>query len=155
MTKNQTEANLTAGRKILAEQKTLEIAKQIEEHISKNSDAKSVEELVNKMNLKLKETGLFEIATESVPAIASPAAFKAALELTKEKPVAKTLVKDGDAQYLIILKEMTKVAAPDAKSEEKRNEMMDKQKSFSQYQYWLDHHKKSFSINKNPEIITN
>ncbi len=155
VTKNQTEANLTAGRKILAEQKTLEIAKQIEEHISKNSDAKSVEELVNKMNLKLKETGLFEIATESVPAIASPAAFKAALELTKEKPVAKTLVKDGDAQYLIILKEMTKVAAPDAKSEEKRNEMMDKQKSFSQYQYWLDHHKKSFSINKNPEIITN
>lgn len=154
VTKNEAQANLTAGRKVLAEQKTLETAKQIEEHIAKNSDAKSAEELVNKMNLKLKETGLFEISTESVPAIGSPAAFKAALELTKEKPVSKSLVKDGDSQYLLILKEMTKVPVTDAKTEEKRNQMMDKQKSFSQYQYWLDNHKKSFSINRNPDIIT-
>ena len=155
VTKNETQASFTAGRKVLAEQKTLETAQQIEQHIATNSDQKSTEELVNKMNLKLKETGLFEISTESVPAIGSPAAFKAALELTKEKPVAKILVKDGDTRYLLILKEMTKVPETDSKTIVKRNEMMDKQKSFSQYQYWLDNNKKSFSINKNPDIIAN
>ncbi len=155
VTKNEKEADLIAGRKVLAEQKTLETAKQIEDHIAKNSDQKSAEELLSKMNFKLKETGLFEISTESIPAISAPAAFKAALELTKEKPVAKSLVKDGASQYLIILKEMTKVSNIDAKTKEKRQEMMDKQKSFSQYQYWLDNHKKSFTINRNPEIIAN
>ncbi len=154
VTKNEAQAHLTAGRKVLSEQKTLEAAKQIEEHITKNSDAKSTEELVAKMNLKLKETGLFEISTETVPSITSPGAFKAALELTKEKPVAKSLVKDGDAQYLLILKGMTTTPETDAKTVEKRNEMMDKQKSFAQYQYWLDNHKKSFTINKNPDIIS-
>ena len=155
VTKNEKEAHFIAGRKVLAEQKTLETAKQIEDHIAKNSDQKSAEDLLNKMNFKLKETGLFEISTESIPAIAAPAAFKAALELTKEKPVAKTLVKDGEAQYLIILKEMIKTSVADAKTELKRNEMMDKQKSFSQYQYWLDNNKKSFTINRNLEIIAN
>lgn len=154
-TKNEAEAQLTAGRKILADQKTVETAKQIEEHIAKNSDKKSIEELLSKMNFKLKETGLFEIATETVPSIGVPSAFKAALELTNEKPVAKNLIKDGDSHYLIILKEMTKVASTDVKSEEKRSEMMDKQKSMSQYQYWLDHHKKSYTINKNPDLLTN
>lgn len=154
VTKNEAQAHATAGRKVLAEQKTLETAKQIEEHIAKNSDAKSTEELVTKLNLKLKETGLFEIATETVPSIGAPGAFKAALELTKEKPVAKSLVKDGDAQYLLILKDMIVAKITDAKTEEKRSDLMDKQKSFSQYQYWLDNHKKDFTIHRNPEIIS-
>ncbi len=153
-TTNESAAFLTAGRKLLAEKKTVEVAQQIESHISKNSDQKSIEELVSQLNLKLKETGMFEISSETIPAISSPSVFKAAMELTKEKPVAKSLIKDGDSQFLIILKEMTKSAPSDALTSEKRGEMLDKQKSFSQYQNWLENHKKSFTINRNPEIIS-
>lgn len=151
---NPKETNLAAGRKILADAKALELAKQVESVVSKNADQKTVEEFLTQQNLKLKETGLFEISTETVPVINSLAAFKAALDLTKEKPVAKNLVKEGDAQYLIILKDIVKTApSSDVGANSKRNEMLEKQKSYSQYQYWLENSKKLFSINKNMEII--
>lgn len=147
------DSEVLAGRILLAQDKALKMAQEVEAELAKNPGKAAVESFLNQKNLKLKETGSFEMSTEVVPALNSPGVFKAALELTKEKPVAKNLVKEGDIQYLIILKDRTKDATADIKTDLKRNEMLDKQKSYSQYQYWLENSKKVFTINRNTELI--
>lgn len=144
-----------ANLKSAADKKSLELAQATEAFLAKNSDQKMIEEFLAKNNLKLKETGFFEISNETVPAISSAAVFKAAMTLTKQVPISKTLIKEGDAQYLIILKDLTKDIAKTTEINSKQNEMLDKQKSYSQYQNWLENSKKLYSINKNAELIAN
>lgn len=131
----------------------LKLAQEIEAEMTKSLDQKSLESFLASKGLKLKETGPFEISSEVAPGINSPAVFKAAFELTPEKPVAKNLVKEGDAHYLVILKSKTYDSVADIKSDIKRDEMMDKQKSYLQYQRWLDNNKRIFTINRNAQLI--
>lgn len=147
------ESEIQAGRALIAEEKSLKLAQEVEAELAKTSDKAALQSFLAQKNLKLKESGPFEISSEAVPAINSNAVFKASLELTKDKPMAKNLVREGDAHYFVMLKDRSFEPAPADKADLKRNEMMDKQKSFSQYQYWLDNNKRLFTINRNTELI--
>jgi peptidyl-prolyl cis-trans isomerase D len=155
-TKSEAESEMIAGRKLFVDDQTVAIAKQLEEKVSKGISSTELNSYLSQNNYKMKETGLFDIANETVPAINSTEVFKAALELTKEKPVASKIVKDGEAQYLVMLKDSVfDQSSPVLNAPESQNrQMAEKQKAYAQYQNWLEANKKSYKIDKNEALLT-
>lgn len=145
---SEAQASIKIGRKELAQEKYLLIAKNLETQVSKNPA--DVENYLVKNNLKWSESGYFDLATENVPQVNSASVFKASVELTKQNPYAKNLIREGDAQFLVKLKDMKKnttVASPE------QIESLAKQKSFSGYQKWVDSYKKSAKIETNDQLL--
>ena len=99
---SESQSFLKIGRKLLAEEKYLAMTKDLESLILKNAPA-DIEAYIAKNNLKWSESGFFNLASESVPQINSATVFKASIELTKQNPYAKNLIREGDSQYLIKL----------------------------------------------------
>ena len=142
------QAHLKIARKQLAEEKYLILAKELENLTSQNPA--EIENYLAKNNLKWSESGFFDLATENVPQINSNAVFKASAELTKQNPFAKNLIREGDSQFLIKLKEMKKISITST------NEQLDQlaqQKSFGSYQKWVDIYKKRAQIETNDQLL--
>jgi peptidyl-prolyl cis-trans isomerase D len=76
----------------------------------------------------------------------SAQAIRAGLELTKAQPFAKRLVREGETQYLIKLKDL-KTEVAELKDQDKS--MLEKQKSASAYSAWVDAYRKSARIQTN------
>lgn len=143
---------ILAAKKILANEQVVSLAKEVEAEVSKGVSVQDLNTFLGKNNLSLKETGPFDLSGESVPQINSPAVFKAALELTKEKPVSQKIIKDGDAQYLIVLKDLSFDKANPSLTPS-ANQLMDRQKAYAQYQGWLQLNKKAYSIDRNTALL--
>lgn len=145
-------AFLKIGRKQLAEEKYLALAKDLESLTAKG--ATEIESYLAKNKITWSESGYFDLAASTVPQINSATVFKAAVELTKQNPYAKNLIREGDSQYLIKLKDMKKTAvtaAADAKADQ--IEQAAKQKSFGGYQRWVDSYKKHAKIETNGQLL--
>lgn len=97
-----------------------------------------------------KETGYFDLAAEVVPVMNSAQAMKASLELTKAQPVAKRLIREGDVQFLVKLKD-TKVEVTDIKAQDA--ELLERQVSTEAYRSWVENFKKSARIETNTALI--
>jgi peptidyl-prolyl cis-trans isomerase D len=145
----EAQASTKIGRKLLAEEKLVSLSKSIEEQIAKNPS--EVESILAKNKLNWSESGFFDLSTETVPQVNSTAVFKASVELTKQNPYAKNLIREGDAQYLVKLKESKKGVVPAAVTEQIQQTA--KQKSFNGYQKWVDSYKKQAKIETNSQLL--
>ncbi len=145
---SEPQAFIKIARKQIAESKYLELSKEIEAQLAK--DPAGIESYLTKNKLTWSESGYFDLATENVPQINSPSVFKASVELTKKNRYAKNLVRDGDSQYLIKLKDMKKV---ESVSTAEQIEQLAKQKSFGGYQKWVDGYKKEAKIETNGQLL--
>ncbi len=101
-------------------------------------------------NMKWKETGYFDMAAEVVPVINSTQALKIALDLTKDQPVAKRLVREGDAQFLLKLKD-AKIETASVKPQDQ--ELLERQKSSEAYRSWIEDFKKTARIETNSSLL--
>lgn len=145
---SEAQASLKIGRKELAQEKYLTIAKDLEAQVSKSPS--EVENYLTKNNLKWSESGYFDLATENVPQVNSAAVFKASVELTKQNPYAKNLIREGDAQFLVKLKDMKKNATA---ATPEQVDSLAKQKAFTGYQKWVDSYRKSAKIETNGQLL--
>lgn len=145
---SENQAFLKIGRKQVAEEKLLSLAKALEELVVKNPS--EVEAFLAQNKLNWSESGFFDLSAETVPQINSSAVFKASLDLSKQNPYAKNLIREGDSQYLIRLKETKKGAAP-AVGEQAGQAA--RQKSFGGYQKWVESYKKQAKIETNGQLL--
>ena len=76
----------------------------------------------------------------------SAQAIKVALELSKANPVSKRLIREGDTQYLIKLKDL-KTEVAELKDQDKS--LLEKQKSAAAYSAWVDAFRKTARIQTN------
>lgn len=138
------------ARKILSDEKYLAFIKGVETDLA----ASSMESVIAKLNagkLSWKETGYFDIAAQVAPGMNSAQAIKAGLELTKANPVSRKLVREGDVQFLIKLKDI-KTESGDLKAQDQ--DMLEKQKSMEAYQAWVDSFKKTAKIQTNASLTS-
>lgn len=105
---------------------------------------------LNSHKMTWKETGYFDMATEVAPVMNSSQAIKLALELTKAQPIAKRLVREGDAQFLVKLKDL-KVEASDVKIQDK--ELLERQRSTEAFRLWIEGFKKTARIETNTGLL--
>ena len=136
------------AKKIISDEKYIAFIKSIENDLSTGKSDSVVTQL-NAAKLNWKETGYFDIAAEVAPIMNSVQAIKLALELTKVHPIAKKLVREGNVQFLIKLKDV-KTEAGDFKTQDQN--MLEKQKSLGVYQAWVAAFKKSARIETNTNL---
>ena len=136
------------SKKLIGEEKYLEFIKSIETDLAAGK-AEAVVARLTAAKLAWKETGYFDIAAETAPVMNSAQAIKAALELSKANPVAKKLIREGGNQYLIKLKDV-KTEASVLKAEDRS--MIEKQRSMSAYQAWVESFKKTARIETNSDL---
>lgn len=151
--KTEAEAQMMIAKKLMTEEKTKKLAKKAEELLKSNPDRNSLAQFAKENSLSLSETGFFDLTAEAVPGITNSSALSAAFDLTQEKPVHKSLIKEGDTYYLLALKGMKNESGAQAAEVMKYNEMLSQQKIFSQYQSWLESYKKKFTIHKNEALL--
>ncbi|MGZ3690769.1 MAG: peptidylprolyl isomerase [Pseudobdellovibrio sp.] len=141
-------AKFEIAKKMLTDEKYLAFAKDIETKLNAGQAA-DVNALLAQSKMSWKETGFFDIGAEVAPGMNSAQAIKVGLELTKAQPVAKKLVREGDVQFLVRLKD-TKVEASDLKAQDQS--LLEKQKSSAAYAAWVDSFKKTAKIETNKTL---
>jgi peptidyl-prolyl cis-trans isomerase D len=136
------------AKKLISDEKYSAFVKSVEADLAAGKSDSVVAEL-QKAKMNWKETGYFDIAAEVAPVMNSAAAIKTALELTKAQPMAKKLVREGDVQFLVKLKD-TKFEPANVKAQDQS--VIEKQKSIEAYSAWVDAFKKSAKIETNAAL---
>lgn len=137
------------AQKMIADEQYIAFVKMIESNLS----AGQLEELNKNLaahKMTWKETGFFDLAAEVAPVMNSAQAIKVGLELSKTQPMAKRLVREGDVQFLVKLKDF-KVEASEVKVQDQ--ELIERQVSIDAYRSWIENFKKSASIETNTALI--
>lgn len=133
------------AKKFITDERYLTFVKSVETKMAEGK-VDEVNALLGQAKLAWKETGYFDISAEVAPGMNSAQAIKAALELTKAQPVGKKLIREGDTQYLIKLKDL-KTEVAELKDQDKS--MLEKQKSSAAYAAWVDAFRKTARIQTN------
>ncbi len=105
---------------------------------------------LTKNNMKWKESGYFDIAADAVPGINSAPVMKASLELTKAAPLSKNLVREGDVQYLVRLKD-AKIESSTTKPQDEQ--LQEKQRSTEAHRLWVENFRKSAKVDTNSALV--
>ena len=143
-------AKLDIAKKLIQEQEFSTMTKSVEAALAAGKSAEA-EQIINQNKLAWKDSGFFDLAAEAVPTINSSQALKAALELNKENPLAKKLIREGDTQYLLKLKNSTSTAAKAVSTADA--EVINRQKSSEAYRLWIEDFKKTAEIETNTALI--
>lgn len=136
------------AKKFIADDKYIAFAKLVEAKLAEGK-TDDVEAILKQANMGWKETGYFDIATEAAPGMNSQQAVKAALELGKSQAWSKKLVREGDTQFVVKLKDI-KTEVSDLKGQDQS--MLEKQKANSAYMAWVESFKKTAKIQTNTQL---
>lgn len=138
------------AKKLIADEKYLTFIKGIETDLAAGKSTEALAQIAS-ARMPWKETGFFDLASEVAPGMNSAQAIKAGLELTKDQPLAKKLIREGDTQFLIRFKDTKVEPAQVAASVE---DQIMKQKANAAYTMWVDNFKKSARIKTNSALTT-
>lgn len=136
----------------LAEKKVSEIAKEIETKLASVTTAAGLSEIAKEYKVSVKDTGLVSITLDTLPGVNSPTVMKEALNLTLDKPVHQKIIQDSNNKYIIALKEAVQGAAV-VKNDDPSTEFMGRQKSYIQFQKWVNEEKKKYDIVINQQLL--
>lgn len=136
------------AKKLISDEKYLAFIKSVETSLAAGK-TDEVLAAVKSAGLPWKETGYFDLASEVAPGMNSAAAIKGALEVNKTSPMVKRLVREGDTQYLVRLKDV-KTENADVKAQDQ--EQLVKQKSTAAFASWVEAFKKTARIETNSAL---
>ncbi len=148
-------ANLEAAKneiakKLIQNEEYSTMIKSVEAALAAGKSAEA-EQIISQNKLTWKDSGNFDLAAETVPSINSTQALKVALELNKANPLAKKLIREGETQYLIKLKNSNSVAGKAVSSADA--DVINRQKSSEAYRLWIEDFKKTADIETNTALI--
>jgi peptidyl-prolyl cis-trans isomerase D len=98
------------------------------------------------------ETGYVEIGAEAFPKITSQGATEAVFELSKEQPLLKRLVRDGNFKYVMKL-QGTKVEANKEAAAPMMTEMLQKRRGEGLFEAWVNQFRKDSKVTMNTEVL--
>ncbi|MBC7743316.1 MAG: SurA N-terminal domain-containing protein [Bdellovibrionaceae bacterium] len=144
-------AKVTVAKRMIANEEYANFIKMIETDLAAGKTAEVLQAMA-KYNMKWKETGLFDMSVDAVPVMNSQQAMKTSFELTKAQPLAKKLVREGENQYLLKLKDI-KMETADLKPQDQ--EVLERGRSTEAYRSWVESFKKKASIETNTTLLQN
>jgi peptidyl-prolyl cis-trans isomerase D len=136
------------AKKLIADEKYLTFVKSIETSLAAGKTDEVMNE-VKAVGLSWKETGFFDLSSEAAPGMNSASAIKGALETNKAQPMLKRLVREGDTQFLVRLKDV-KTENTELKAQDQ--EQIVKQKSTAAFASWVESFKKTARIETNSSL---
>lgn len=138
------------AKKLIADEKYINFINTVEKDLAAGKSDDVISRL-SAAKLNWKETGYFDIAAEVAPVMNSAQAIKMALSMTKAQPIAKKLIREGDTQFLIKLKDL-KTDVSEFKAQDQS--AIERQKSMEVYQSWVDSFRKAARIETNSSLTS-
>lgn len=139
-----------AASKALSKEKAEAAIKALDEALVKGDEA-AVNAQLKDLKATWEETGLVELGSENFPKITSPVAMEAVFELKKAEPLLKRLVRDGNAKYILKLKE-SKVEEVKA-LEPMSAEMMQKRRGDGMFEAWVNQFRAQSHVTMNTQAL--
>ncbi len=139
-----------AASKALSKEKAEAAIKALDEALVKGDEA-AVNAQLKDLKATWEETGLVELGSENFPKITSPVAMEAVFELKKTEPLLKRLVRDGNAKYILKLKE-SKVEEVKA-LEPMSAEMMQKRRGDGMFEAWVNQFRAQSHVTMNTQAL--
>ncbi len=138
------------AKKLVQSEEYSDVTKSLETALAAGK-TDEVQQIISQHKLSWKESGTFDLASETIPTMNSAQALKTALELSKTNPLPKKLVREGENQYLIKFKEASSSAVTSISALDK--DMLSRQKSSEAYRLWIDNFKKTAVIETNTALL--
>jgi peptidyl-prolyl cis-trans isomerase D len=139
-----------AATKAMTKEKAEAAIKALDEALTKGDEA-AVNAQLKELKATWEETGFVEIGAEQFPKITSPVANEAVFELSKTEPLLKRLVRDGQAKFVLKLKE-TKIE-PVAALEPTVTEMVQKRRGDGMFEAWINQFRQKSHVTMNSEFM--
>ncbi|KHD87665.1 MAG: hypothetical protein OM95_13010 [Bdellovibrio sp. ArHS] len=139
-----------AATKAMTKEKAEAAVKALDEALAKGDEA-AVNVQLKALNANWEETGFVELNAENFPKITSGVATEAIFELTKTEPLLKRLVRDGNAKYVLKLKE-TKVEQVSA-LEPMAPEMLQKRRGDGMFEAWVNQFRAKSHVTMNTQAL--
>lgn len=139
-----------AATKAMTKEKAEAAIKALDEALAKGDEA-AVNAQLKDLKATWEETGLVELNAENFPKITSAVATEAIYELKKSEPLLKRLVRDGNAKYVLKLKE-SKVEEVKA-LEPMASEMMQKRRGDGMFEAWVNQFRSKSHVTMNTEAL--
>lgn len=139
-----------AATKASGKEKVEAAVKALDEALNKGDEA-AVNAQLKELKASWEETGLVELASENFPKITSAVATEAIFELKKSEPLLKRLVRDGNAKYVLKLK--------DSKMEEGKaleplaSEMAQKRRGDGMFEAWVNYFRSQSHVTMNTNAL--
>jgi peptidyl-prolyl cis-trans isomerase D len=139
-----------AAAKDLTKEKADAAIKALDEALAKGDEAAANEQL-KLLKVKWDETGLVEVSADNFPKITSSVAVDAISELKKSEPLLKRLVRDGNAKFVLKLKEskVDEGAAVDSMTAE----MNQKRRGNGMFDAWVNQFRAKSKVTMNAEAL--
>lgn len=136
--------------KALGKEKTEAALKALDEALSKG-DENAVNAQLKDLKASWDETGLVDMAADSLPKITSSVATEAAFDLKKSEPLLKRLVRDGNQKFVLKLKDSrVETAKP---LEPMMTEMMQKRRGDSMVDAWMNQFRSKSHVTMNSQAL--
>ncbi|KYG70193.1 hypothetical protein AZI85_13660 [Bdellovibrio bacteriovorus] len=139
-----------AATKALSKEKADAAVKALDEALAKGDEA-AVNAQLKELKATWEETGFVELSAETFPKITSSVATEAVFELKKTEPLLKRLVRDGNAKYVLKLKE-TKVEQVSA-LEPMAPEMLQKRRGDGMFEAWVNQFRSKSHVTMNTQAL--
>lgn len=136
--------------KALTKEKAEAAIKSLDEALVKGDEA-AVNAQLKDMKVSWDETGFTDLSAESFPKITSAVANEAIFELKKSEPLLKRLVRDGNAKFVLKLKE---AKIDDVKPlEPTLLEMSQKRRGDGMFEAWVNHFRNKSHVTMNVDAL--
>ncbi len=116
--------------------------------VFKNGDEKT---WLAKMNLSWKDTAAFDLSADSIPGIASEKVSAALADVIAESNRAH-IIKDGDTQYVVKVKNIKSTTTMDMKTA--ANDSSQKIKAQDLFESWIQNFRESSKVDINPSVLS-
>ncbi|UXR63163.1 SurA N-terminal domain-containing protein [Bdellovibrio bacteriovorus] len=140
-----------AASKALTKEKAEAAIKALDEALVKGDEA-AVNAQLKELKATWEETGLVSLDSETFPKITSSVATEAVFELTKAEPLLKRLVRDGNAKYVLKLKE-SKVEEVKTTLEPMSVEMVQKRRGDGMFEAWINQFRSKSHVTMNTQAL--
>lgn len=140
-----------AASKALTKEKAEAAIKALDEALVKGDEA-AVNAQLKELKATWEETGLVSLDSETFPKITSSVATEAVFELTKTEPLLKRLVRDGNAKYVLKLKE-SKIEEVKTALEPMSVEMVQKRRGDGMFEAWINQFRSKSHVTMNTQAL--
>ncbi len=106
--------------------------------------------ILAKMNLAWKDTAAFDLSAESIPGLSSQKVSDALADIIGDSGKAH-VVKDGDTQYIVKVKDIKTVMSTDTKTA--ANDSIQKMKAQDLFEGWIQSFRDSSKVDINPQVL--
>ncbi len=137
--------------KLMTKEKADQAIKELDEALVKGDEA-TVNAKLNELRAKWEETGLVDISSDNFPKITSSVATEAVFELKKTEPLLKRLVRDGNAKFVLKLKE-SKMDSSQQALEPMTVEMVQKRRGDGMFEAWVNQFRSKSHVTMNTDAL--